>query len=66
MWMQQGKNLPMFLGTYERIKTGGFEMLSCFLAMAMVMTTLLFGYMAHEEIQSQKAYRRAAAKARVR
>jgi hypothetical protein len=41
-------------------------MLSCFLAMAMVMTTLLFGYMAHEEIQSQKAYRRAAAKARVR
>jgi hypothetical protein len=66
MWMQQGKNLPTFPGKYQRIRGGDSTMLSCFLAMAMVMTTLLFGYMAHEEIQSQKAYRRAAARARTR
>jgi hypothetical protein len=42
-------------------------MLTCILAMAMVMMpTMFFGYMAHEEIQSQKAYRRAAARARIR
>jgi hypothetical protein len=41
-------------------------MFTCILAMAMVMPAMFFGYMAHEEIQSQKAYRRAAARARIR
>ncbi len=41
-------------------------MLTGILLMAMVLPALFLGHMAHEEIQSQRAYRRASVKVRIR
>jgi hypothetical protein len=41
-------------------------MLTGFLVTAIVLPALLLGHMAHEEIQSQKAYRRARVYSRIR
>ena len=41
-------------------------MLTVFWLMAMVVPALFLGHMAHEEILSQRAYRRAGVKVRVR
>ena len=41
-------------------------MLTGILITAIVLPALLLGHMAHEEIQSRKAYRRARVQARVR
>jgi hypothetical protein len=41
-------------------------MLTGILMLAMVLPALFLGHMAHEEIQSQRAYRRARVKARIR
>ena len=41
-------------------------MLTGILVMAMVLPAMFLGHMAHEEIQSQRAYRRARVKVRIR
>jgi hypothetical protein len=41
-------------------------MLTGILVMAMVLPAMFLGHMAHEEIQSQRAYRAARVKARIR
>ena len=40
-------------------------MLTGILVVAMVLPAMFLGHMAHEEIQSQRAYRRARVKARI-
>jgi hypothetical protein len=41
-------------------------MLTGILVLAMVLPAMFLGHMAHEEIQSQRAYRQARVKARIR
>ena len=41
-------------------------MMTGMLVVAMVLPTMFFGHMAHEEIQSQRAYRRARVRVRIR
>jgi hypothetical protein len=45
---------------------GESTMLTGILVVAMVLPAMFLGHMAHEEIQSQRAYRRARVKARIR